>query len=323
MKNKISIIIPIYNSSKYLEELLDSISIQSYENFEVLMINDGSTDNSEKICFKFEKKDERFKYYYKNNSGVSDTRNFGIEKATGEYICFVDSDDLLDINYLNDLITVITTNNADLCCCTIEKFKNNQPINLNSECFKGKIEIYKNIDKYETLYKKFSWYACNRMFSTKIINEHNIKFKADVKMGEDLLFSYEYLDYSNKVVCFDKKNYKYRMINTSSSKNLKNMNWFSVFKAFEKILKQKEKYSISIYNKIAYSYCYYIHQAKYRMHFFKNKDDKKEIKDIIKEKKNYLSKISPYFNLKQKIKLFFYNHFNYLAFTVKLYKNKF
>ena len=86
----ISIIIPIYNSEKYLKNCLDSLLQQSFENFEALLINDGSTDRSDEICDEYAEKDSRFKVYHKGNSGVSAARNFGLEKAQGEWIWFVD-----------------------------------------------------------------------------------------------------------------------------------------------------------------------------------------------------------------------------------------
>jgi glycosyltransferase involved in cell wall biosynthesis len=93
---KVSIIVPCYNQGKFINETLQSVYLQTYSNWECIIVNDGSTDNTEEIAKSWEDKDNRFKYYYKNNSGVSSTRNFGISKASGSYLQFLDSDDLLD-----------------------------------------------------------------------------------------------------------------------------------------------------------------------------------------------------------------------------------
>ena len=104
MNKNITIIIPLYNKEKYIYKCLNSILLQSYGFYEVLIIDDGSTDNSAKICEEFYSKDKRFKYFSKENGGVSSARNLGIEKAKYDYIVFVDADDYIEEDYLKSLI---------------------------------------------------------------------------------------------------------------------------------------------------------------------------------------------------------------------------
>ena len=99
----ISIIIPIYNTQKYLEKCIESVENQTYNNMEVILVNDGSTDSSEKVIQPYLQKYENIKYYKKENGGLSDARNYGIQKATGDYICFLDSDDYIDIDLFSNL----------------------------------------------------------------------------------------------------------------------------------------------------------------------------------------------------------------------------
>lgn len=99
----ISVIIPIYNTQKYLKKCIDSVESQSYNNIEIILVNDGSTDSSEKIIQPYLQKYENIKYYKKENGGLSDARNYGIQKATGDYICFLDSDDYIDVNLFSKL----------------------------------------------------------------------------------------------------------------------------------------------------------------------------------------------------------------------------
>ena len=120
MNNKnflISIIIPVYNVEIYIEQCLDSIKKQSYQNFEVIIVNDGSQDNTESICKKIAQSDARFKYFSKENGGVSSARNFGLDNANGHYITFIDGDDWVDPNHLEILIKSITENNSDIAIC--------------------------------------------------------------------------------------------------------------------------------------------------------------------------------------------------------------
>ncbi|WP_455485182.1 glycosyltransferase family 2 protein [Gemella sp.] len=128
MSNKdslISIIIPVYNVEKYIEQCLNSIKVQSYENFEVIIVNDDSQDNTESICKKIAQSDARFRYFSKENGGVSSARNFGLDNANGHYITFIDGDDWVDPNHLEILIKSITENNSDIAICSYKEFKNN------------------------------------------------------------------------------------------------------------------------------------------------------------------------------------------------------
>ena len=116
-KVKISVIVPIYNVEKWLSKCINSILAQNFKDFELILINDGSTDNSEKICYKFLDHDNRVKYFYKKNGGLSSARNLGIKKATGKYIVFIDSDDYVDKNYLQYLYESVSKNNSQVAIC--------------------------------------------------------------------------------------------------------------------------------------------------------------------------------------------------------------
>jgi len=124
----ISVVVPIYNVEKYLRLCLDSLLMQTYTNFEVLMINDGSPDDSANICKEYLAKDRRFQYFEKENSGPSDTRNYGIEHSKGEYITFVDSDDWLKETFLADLYEAITRTGADIALSTYIKYDDLQSV---------------------------------------------------------------------------------------------------------------------------------------------------------------------------------------------------
>ena len=122
MNELISIIVPIYNVENYLRQCLDSIQNQTYQNFECLLINDGSPDNSADICREYLEKDSRFKYFEKENGGVSSARNLGIECSGGTYITFIDADDWVDSDYLEVLYNALIDENADISVSTYKRF---------------------------------------------------------------------------------------------------------------------------------------------------------------------------------------------------------
>lgn len=117
MQERISVIIPVYNVERYLEKCIDSIINQTYKNLEILLINDGSKDKSGEICDEYAKKDSRIKVIHKENSGVADTRNMGLEIATGDYLMFVDSDDYISNTMIQMLYDKMVLENPDMCMC--------------------------------------------------------------------------------------------------------------------------------------------------------------------------------------------------------------
>ena len=118
----VSIVVPVYNAEKYLEQCLNSIQNQTYKNFEVILVNDGSMDHSESICKSFVEGDSRFRYFLKSNGGASAARNFGLDHVRGDFITFIDADDWVDENHLEVLINNIKENNSDMAVSSIKKF---------------------------------------------------------------------------------------------------------------------------------------------------------------------------------------------------------
>ena len=123
----ISVVIPAYNAELFLDETLESVLSQTYENWECIIVNDGSTDNTEEIAKKWCEKDARFRYFYKKNSGASDTRNLGIKDAKGEYIAFLDADDILTPDSLEVRINVLIEQNVDLVATKLQHFTDKLP----------------------------------------------------------------------------------------------------------------------------------------------------------------------------------------------------
>lgn len=148
---KISIIIPVYNSEAYLKRCVDSILNQSYQNFEILLINDGSTDRSAAICEEYAQKDLRIKVIHQANQGPSSARNLGIRHATGDYLSFIDSDDFVDEKFLETLVTHLVDNNADIASTNFASFNEER----QSFLFFTYEETY-----FEKCYTPEEWLAC-------------------------------------------------------------------------------------------------------------------------------------------------------------------
>lgn len=210
---KFSIIVPIYNSSSFLTGCLNSICIQKYTNFEVILVDDGSTDNSCDICKKYVNKDRRFRYLYKTNGGVSAARNAGIKNATGEYILFVDSDDIVADDWLSILHNNLET--SDLYIYSygyIDKLKQINKLNVGG-CFSVIDTIFNINDSLRTqiLYKIY-----NKVYCKRIILENDIQFDESINMGEDLRFNLEYFKHIENIKFIDRCLYFYRVNNSTS-----------------------------------------------------------------------------------------------------------
>lgn len=192
---KISIIIPVYNVEKYLDDCLKSIVTQTYKNLEIILINDGSTDNSLKICYEYEKIDERIIVINNRNHGVSYSRNKGIDIATGKYIVFVDSDDIVDKNYIFELVNANKEDDYDI---VVSNFKN---VFIGDDK-QNKSTIKYNIIDINLLNGKFfdDYYYIKsvlttpwgKLFKRKIINKNNIRFPVEISSGEDYIFNMQY-----------------------------------------------------------------------------------------------------------------------------------
>ena len=122
MEELVSIIVPVYNVEDYLTECIESAIKQTYHNLEIILVDDGSTDTSGKICDMYACKDDRIKVFHKQNGGLSDARNTGIEKATGEYIYFLDSDDMLPTGAIEKMRNACVREDADMAIAGVEKF---------------------------------------------------------------------------------------------------------------------------------------------------------------------------------------------------------
>ena len=213
---KISIIIPVYNAGKHLEQCLKSVIEQTYKNLEIILVNDGSTDMSKEICEEYQKKDPRIILLNQSNVGPAETRNRGLSIATGEYVSFIDSDDYIDKDFYNELLKRIIEDNSDISICKHVEVKNNQNIHMVYN-YKEKIITSNNIMQLFLSGDTINAYLWNKLYRRELFE--NIRFE-NLKMLEDLDVMYRVLDKCKKISFVDKELYFYRCDNSNSlSKN--------------------------------------------------------------------------------------------------------
>ena len=209
---KVSIIIPVYNSEKYLNECLDSIKNQTFSNFEVLMVNDGSEDNSGLICDDYSKEDSRFHVLYQKNDGVSSARNNGLNHSKGEWILFVDSDDWLEPDYVCEYVKAIKKN-VDLI------YGGYTPFGAIRGGLKGcRYDncIYSDNNISHSL--RFCLAYCTpwgKLYRKSIITANRLSFEERLTMSEDRLFLYQFLSNATGVSFISYCGYHYRVLSTS------------------------------------------------------------------------------------------------------------
>lgn len=216
---KISIIVPIYNTEKYIDRCIDSILKQTYRNFELLLVNDGSIDASAAICDEFARKDPRIIIMHQENLGVSAARNKGLEICTGDYITFVDSDDWVHYQLLEILLQQLIKNNADVSFCDEYKTKN-MIVDASSE-LPLNVSIYNHLDMLFVYlaHNKVADYCHTRLYKKALLK--NTRFNDTYNMLEDSLFCYQVFKKCNKVVHVNAKLYYY-FFNPCSATNTMN-----------------------------------------------------------------------------------------------------
>ena len=185
MKDKISIIAPVYNVENYIDRFIKSIIRQTYTNWELILIDDGSTDNSGTICDSYAAKDDRISVFHEKNSGVSTARNIGLSMSTGDYISFVDTDDWLEADMYQCLINSIDTYKSDVSVCDVYHVDENKKKKRNVHCLRNCSNLIYQNDIYKSVFLSTAtlW---NKLFLKEVVI--NCRFKPDLSYGEDMVF---------------------------------------------------------------------------------------------------------------------------------------
>ena len=240
---KISIIVPVYNSSLYLDACLSSINKQTFENFECILVNDGSTDDSEQICREWCRKDTRFKLICQINQGSSVARNIGLDNSKGDYIAFVDSDDWIDCNFLRELYFTITTKNCEVAFCDL--------------CHDAQIKLHPHWDtrviKKNFIFHEYLWGGVNNGVVNKLYKKSIIadkRFPVGANLMEDASWTPRVMESCLNVARISDSLYNYRtnplsMVHTHLSPSMcreANLNRLDKLEVFFRNLNNEEDY---------------------------------------------------------------------------------
>lgn len=256
MNELISIVMPVYNSSQFLENSIESVLNQTYKNIELIVVDDKSTDNSLEIIENFAKKDKRIKVLkHNNNCGLAATRNTGIENASGKYITFIDSDDEYGDLKTLETISKKFDKSIDLYIFSIIKiYKNeNKPDFILEPKIQTSIVEYDKVSAFRASFENyFKHSSCNKIFILDIIKKNNLRF-AEIKLGEDLPFNAHYSLHIRKVQFIEEAYYKYNIHSQSMCRTEYSNDYLSsVFKSlFENY---KEFLNKNLEEKAVYSY---------------------------------------------------------------------
>ncbi len=210
--NTVSIIIPIYNAQKYIEACLDSILKQTYQDFEVILVDDGSSDATGSICDHYARKNMGITVYHRENAGVSASRNFGLAHATGKYILFVDADDTIEPDMLEGCILLAEKNNAELVICSFRYYmtEDNRKVenSLQNEVFVTEKELFDHwfTELVDTEILNPPW---NKLIRRDLLDRNHIQFNEKFSICEDMAFSIQILCASERIVLTDKMYYNY------------------------------------------------------------------------------------------------------------------
>jgi len=235
-KPLVSVIMPIYNGEKWLLTSLKSLVDQTFKNFEILLINDGSTDASEKICQSFAEQDTRAHYFYKKNGGVSSARNLGLEKARGNFVYFFDCDDMLAPDTLEFLVNLQEINNADIASCFFTAVSEQAiPAEFKNEN-KSETIINAADDKWENG-EVFTRILKCKLFSRKVIGD--IRFSEQIHYAEDDLFTTEVFINADKVIYSPAIKVFYYLHEESETHRIQLYSFFESYVLARRLIKEK------------------------------------------------------------------------------------
>ena len=281
MDPTISIIVPIYNVGKYLPKCIESILNQTFKNFELILVNDGSTDNSGVVCDDYAKKDTRIKIIHKSNGGVSSARNAGLYVAKGEYIGFVDPDDYIDKNMYEKLYRLCIDNNSDIAICRFNREINGKI--QNKESTEEIIEL-NNMEAMNELFKGnlYRFSLCNKLFSKKCFND--VLFPEE-RIHEDLSTTYKLFANSKKAVYINYCGYIYVRRENSILTSTYNEKRLQAFIAWDEIIEFIDKNYYEIIEQVIATFTYWcVDNILYILNQVNNS----------KKKNNYLNIIQKY-----------------------------
>ena len=235
----VSVIIPVYNVERCLKKCLDSVINQTYSNLEIIMIDDGSNDNSGTICDDYARLDKRIKVIHNKNAGVSNARNTGIEICKGEFVAFIDSDDYVDNSYIQCLVEPQKKKSYDLVLCNyLDYYVDNARIDNHLLTDDELCKLSGDFHKDYNVFKQLMWYPVLKLYKMEIINDNNLRFPEDLTDGEDQYFNFLYYENVNEYCYINQALYTYCHWPSQSLSRKKTLS--SYISNIKKLKKEKE-----------------------------------------------------------------------------------
>lgn len=301
MNELVSIIIPVYNVDKYIRECLDSVINQSYKNLQIILVDDGSTDNSGKICDEYAVKDSRITVIHQENQGAGAAKNTGLDLVKGEYLSLIDSDDYLELNYYETMVSNLKQHNVDVVQCLFRNvFVNNKYSRQYNFPSKGSRKIKTKKFLVEMLYDWKYAIFWNKLFKTKLLKD--IRFPVGRKI-DDEFFTYKLICNAKKILNINDKLYNYRMRQSSIMNNCDNEQlYMDCIDCFIERLSFIEK----LYPSLAHNYK--AHIAGYIQATLNDNLIKKDFEDYLREKALLFPTEKETIVQKIKIKILFYKY---------------
>lgn len=319
----ISFIVPVYNASRTLEHCIKSLLTQTYDNFEIVLVDDGSVDGSSKICDDFAQKENRVVVYHQENAGVSAARNKGLELACGKYVAFVDADDWIDSNVCETFVKACEKQDYDLFC--FSAIYSSQKKDVLSFLLPGDVELFSQKQKEELLCKMMTpwapWYSfnCNTRFAgsvwakfyrAEVIKNSDIQFSLETIVSEDVLFNVLSFDFFDKIGYSAKAFYHYRVQDDSAQNRYRpnSMKYFGfVIDQIQQWLEEKRK-DLNVKDCANTLFVHYLFGAIKEDYFHRNNPNKafacSELNEVLSQEKykKVLENVkSEYFTLSERI----------------------
>lgn len=313
---KVSIIIPIYNLERYLPRCLESVVNQSYDNYEVLLVDDGSQDGSAKICEYYRKKYSQFFYFYKSNGGLSDARNYALQYITGDYVTFIDGDDYIQIDFLEKMVESLYYDDsnymADIVVCSIKNEEDMtstaKDINLRDSIVCLKPEKALSIMCHEKL---FGTSACAKLFSRKLIEKYSFP---KGKLYEDLATIFYLIGDANSIIYRSTYLYHYVKRHGSIRNSKWNANVYDIMEASENLLSYIEINYPQIINDAIFRYFFSANELYIRAF------SEKKYVSIIANTKNILKKRWIYIKHDPSLEFKYRIKFQLMIYSPRLYR---
>lgn len=277
----VSVIVPIYNVEKYLPRCIDSILAQTYSNLEILLIDDGSSDRCGEIADEYAQKDSRIKAFHKENGGLSDARNYGLNRMNGEYITFVDSDDFVDKKYIEILASILEKTNVDVSMVGCQTFRDETNLSVYQEPGYQSVFYSKEETLKKSLRVELRQSAWGKLYKKRIFDV--IRFPKGM-LYEDLAIWYDVISLSNGVAFADIPLYKYFVRNDSIMRQSFKIQQLDEVEIIEKIMNKLESERPDLHDWINARKVYSYFLVLSRILSAEDKDNYLKQKDMVKKK---------------------------------------